>query len=101
MTKVVLKMIALILEGVEGFILGLPTGSATAHQGIDIAPFNGDVSDPGEMLFAFVGDFPVFEKIDQDIGIRLIQGELIDKMKTVGDPFSLISSSVLRPIALA
>ena len=64
-TEIMCKVIALVLEGDKGFIFGFPACAATAHERIGIGLVNGDIDDPRKMFFTFVGDFPLFEEIDQ------------------------------------
>ncbi len=44
------KMITLILQGIEGFILDLPTGTTTPHELISILFCNSKICNPAEML---------------------------------------------------
>ena len=50
MTVVVLKVIALIFQRIEGLIFDLPPRPPTAHEGIDIAFAHPQVSHPTEVL---------------------------------------------------
>jgi len=44
--EVVLEVISLVFEGVEGFVLNFPTGAAAPHDVIDIVPRDGEVGNP-------------------------------------------------------
>ncbi len=46
MTKVVFKVVALILECIEGFVLNLPTGSSTPHDEVDIPLADSQIGHP-------------------------------------------------------
>ena len=85
MTEVMLKLIALILEGIEGLIFDFPARPTTAHDVIAVVTGEGEVSNPGEILFSCRRDFPVFEEVDQQVRVGGIEGNLVDEMKAVGD----------------
>ena len=89
MPKVMFKMIALILEAVEGFIFNLPAGASAAHQGIGIAFADGEVCNPGEMAGFIPLDFPVFQEVDPHIGIRFVERHIVEKTKTMAYPLGL------------
>ena len=78
MPKVVFKVIALILEGVVGLIFDLPAGAAPTHQRGGIVLGDDKVRNPGEMLDLISLDFPIFQKVDLDIGIGGIEGNVIE-----------------------
>ena len=63
MSKIVLKMIALVLQGVEGFILDFPTRPPPAHDLKDILKGHGQVGDPTEMLSSPRLDFPILDPL--------------------------------------
>ncbi len=60
-----LKMITLILQGIEGFILDLPTDTTTPHDLKYIAFCHGKIGNPTEMRYFIRSNFPVFYKINQ------------------------------------
>jgi len=101
MTKVVLKLIPLILERIEGFVFDFPACPSPAHQVICVVPADGEVGDPAKMAGFFAFDLPVFQKVDAHIGIRLVQRHIIEKTKAVDDPIRSNSNSVVRPSAWA
>ena len=74
MPKVVLEMIALVFEGIEGLILDFPTCPPAPAQNEGVVFVDGKVGDPTEMAGGVAVDFPVFEEIDPYMGIRLVQG---------------------------
>jgi len=111
MSKVVLEMIALILEGIEGLILDFPACPSAPTQSVGIGFADGKVGDPGEMAGGVALDFPVFEEIDPHMGIRFVQGGIIEKAETVGDalacklklrgaPFGLSLGHIVEQIAM-
>jgi len=61
------EMIALVFEGIESFIFDLPACTAASHKFIGIAFCYGKISNPTKMLRFFGLDFPVFQKINQQI----------------------------------
>jgi hypothetical protein len=87
MSKVMLKMIPLVLERIEGFILDFPTRPTTAHDLKDIGRGHGKVGDSTEVLCLGFFDFPIFYEIDQQLRIRFIQGGLIEEPKAMQRPF--------------
>jgi len=70
MPEVMLDMIALVLQGVEGFIFDFPSSPAAFNQSCHIVFINDNVGDPT----VFISDFAlwcydlILEKIDS-IGI--------------------------------
>ena len=74
MYEIVLELMPLVFEGVEGFVLNLPTCPSCSHEGINIAAHDGEIRNPGEILFSFIADFPILEEIDQQVGVRSIGG---------------------------
>jgi hypothetical protein len=60
-------MIALIFQGIEGFILDLPTGTPTAHDLIRIVFCHSKIGNPAELRHLIWSNFPVFYKINQQI----------------------------------
>ena len=58
---VVLEMIALILQGIEGLILDFPACPSSAHDREDVQLGNGAVRDPTEVLGFVLSDFPILD----------------------------------------
>ena len=80
-TVIVTEIVALIFEGVEGFIFDFPTGSPPSHNRIE-CPFGQrqiGTRSATEMAYLVPLDFPVFQKVDQHLLMTLIQGHLIDE----------------------
>lgn len=88
MSEVVLKMIALIFQSIEGLILHFPTRPPPAHDLIDVGGSHGKISHPTEMLRFPRLDFPILNEIDQFIRIRFIQGYRVDETETRQHPFA-------------
>ena len=72
MPKVVLKLISLILEGVERLVFHFPACPSPTHQGVDLVLGDSEVGDPTEMAGFAAPDLPIFQKIDPFILIRLV-----------------------------
>src|SRR5271157_1668061 len=73
---------SLIFQGVEGLILDLPAGSSPPHDVPDVFRNQEKVGDPTEMLHLPIGvDLPVFQHIDQLVGVRLVERHAITEPK--------------------
>ena len=83
MAKVMVKVIALILQGIEGLIFDFPARPAAAHQVKGIILGDCKIANPGEMLVFVSFDFPVFQKVDPHIWVRLVEGRIIEKAKAM------------------
>ncbi|PXF61463.1 MAG: hypothetical protein C4B59_04305 [Candidatus Methanogaster sp.] len=80
MPIIVLKVVSLVFERVKCLILDFPACSAAAHDFREIALGYLYIRDPAEMQHLLFGrSFPVFYKIHQQILVRCIQRDLIDK----------------------
>jgi hypothetical protein len=78
---VVLEVVSLVLEGVEGLVLHLPPGAACAHDGVNVFTGEGEVRNPAEVLCAAGALFPVLQDIDQKIPVGRIEGHRVHKPK--------------------
>lgn len=78
-TEVVFDMVALILQGVEGFVLDFPARPAGTHQLDDIGLAHEKVGDPAVVIGGLLANVqPVLEEIHQ-IGISApVEGHLIE-----------------------
>jgi len=89
MPVVMLKVVALILERVESFVLDLPPRSTSAHRGLDRARIKRDVCNPGPTT-----DVPlpvgllVKQIVDLHIDRALTQAEVIGPGKVMLCSFS-------------
>jgi hypothetical protein len=77
------EMIPLVLQGVEGLVLNLPTRPPATHDCEDVHLGDGEIGDPTEVLGLALSDLPVLDKVHQYVRIGLVQGYLIDKGKAV------------------
>lgn len=71
---IVLEVVPLVFQSVESFIFDFPPGPASPHDPIDVVLTQWDVGNPAETLGDFAGYLPVFEDVDQDIGVGCIYG---------------------------
>src|SRR5271166_3890623 len=79
---VMLQVISLVFQGVEGLILDLPAGSSPPHDVPDVLRNQEKVGDPTEMLNPSIGvDLPVFQHIDQFVGVGLVERHAIAEPK--------------------
>ena len=78
MPKVVFEMVALVLEGVEGLILDFPACPPPTAQSVSVVALNCEVGDPSEVAGLITLDFPVFQEIDPQMGIRLVERYIIE-----------------------
>ena len=86
MTIVVFQVIALVFQGVEGLILDLPACSSPPHDVPDVLRNQEKVGDPTEMLNFPIGvDLPVFQHVDQLVGVRLVERCAITEPKMMQD----------------
>src|SRR5271157_4032849 len=77
-----LQVISLVFQGVESLILDLPAGSSPPHDVPDVFRNQEKVGDPTEMLHLPIGvDLPVFQHIDQLVGVRLVERHAITEPK--------------------
>ena len=64
MAEIMLRMIPLILQGVEIFIFNFPSGPAAFDKGFDICLINKDIGNPAAMKRLFpVRDNGVLEEV--------------------------------------
>src|SRR5882672_3284582 len=85
MPVVVLKVIALVFQRIEGFIFDLPPGSSTSHETKDVARVHPQVRHPPEVLDLVMTNFPVLDAMDPDVRVRSIAWYVIDKAKPMTD----------------
>src|SRR4029453_9332816 len=98
MPVVVLKVIALVFQRIEGFVFDLPPGSSTSHEPKDVALVHPPVRHPTEVSDLVMTNFPVLDEIDPYVRVRSIEWHVIDKAKPMTDACGaivpLISSHV-------
>ena len=62
------QVVALIFQGVEGFILDLPAGAAGSHDIKGIFPGNGEVGGPAESGdLVILPDLPILQEVYQQV----------------------------------
>src|SRR3972149_1632118 len=81
MTKVVLEMVALVLQGVEGLVLNPPPPAASTYQVLGIALRNVQIRHPTEalLLLAIRPVLSVLQVVDDHVRIGLVQLQAMDK----------------------
>lgn len=78
MAKVVLEVVLLIFQGVEGFVLDLPPAAAHFHDLVEVGFGELDLGNPREgvnLTFA-VGEL-IVEHVDSQIRVALVQGQIV------------------------
>jgi hypothetical protein len=80
---VVLEVVALVFQGVEGLIFDLPPGAARPHDATNIGLGDGNVGDPGEPDLFIASHLPVFEEVDPDVLVGCIDGDSVHPVKVV------------------
>ena len=86
--EVVLEVISLILQGVEGLVLDLPTRPTAPHDLVSVLFGDGEIGDPAERFHLVSRHFPVFQDIYQKIRIGLIERNSINESKVVAHALS-------------
>jgi len=77
MTVIMLKMIPLILKGIDRFVLDSPPGTSGTHNWVSIFFRNIELSDPAKiLLFARLFRFPIFQYTDSTIMVGVVQGNI-------------------------
>ena len=77
---IMLQVVSLVFQGVEGFVFDLPPGTAGSHDLPGVFRGDGQIGDPTEpghpIIFV---DLPVFKEVDQEILAGPIERRLVDK----------------------
>src|SRR4030095_905267 len=75
---VMLEMIALVLERIEGFVLDLPAAPSCMHHLFHTARTEPQIGDPGPPLKLTVGSgLLVEQKVNFDVDCALVQAQII------------------------
>lgn len=84
-SKIMAKLVALILQGVECLILDLPPRAGTTHELENIVGGNIKVCNPAEMEVSFLLGviLPIFDKGDLEVLVALVERCVINDPKTV------------------
>ena len=85
---IVAQIVALVLQRVEHLVFNPPPGSAAPHDLNDVGRGERDVGHPREphadcLHPIFLDHLPVFEKVDLEILVALVQGHGVDETKAV------------------
>ena len=84
--EVVTQVVALVLQGVEGFVLDPPAGAAGTHDLVNVVRGNGDIRNPAEThQLILVVQLPVLQDVDHYVRSRLVKGEPVDEAVGVGN----------------
>src|SRR4051812_4397178 len=86
MAVVVLKVIALVFQGIEGLVFNFPPGATSSHEVKDIPLGHPQVGDPAKVLALVSAHLPVLDKIDPHLRVRRIEGDIIEKAKPMDQP---------------
>ena len=88
-TIVVLQIVALVLQSVEGLVLDTPPGTAGTHDIIGVLTAHLEISYPTEPLLhiSLVIGLPVLQEIDCQLTFAgFVQGNMVEKTKAVMQP---------------
>lgn len=82
--EVVLAVVALVFEGIEGFVFDVPAGAGTSQQRHEMVCGDRDIRHPRKVLHPPVGGLlSVFEKIDFEFKVGRIQRRAIQVAEAV------------------
>ena len=103
MSVVVLKVIALVFQGIEGFVFDLPPGSSPPHEVKDSTPAHPQVGDPTEVLDLIRTYLPVLIKLTRTSTFEALSGTSLTNRKRCTRPEarSCRSYEVTRPACSA
>jgi hypothetical protein len=94
-TEVVLEVIALVLEGVEGLVFDLPAGAGSSHQGHPVAVVDGEIGHPREVLDTAVGGvLPILEEVHLEVEVGVVQRHAVEVTEAGGGIRSCRRSSL-------
>ncbi len=97
MSVVVLKLIVLMLQSVKRLVFNMPATATSFHHEVDITGREFYFGNPRKVKFFAIANLPIVEKIDQQIGMRFIQRNLVNPPITTEN---LILSQHLKCFAL-
>ena len=103
MAVVVLKVVALIFEGIARLMFNLPPCTATSHQAIHRALAHPQVCDPAQVLGLPIASLPIRNKIDPHVHVRGIERPIVDKATPMHHPSGAVVALiyVTRPACSA
>ena len=74
MTVVVFQVIALIFQGVEGFVLDFPARTASVHDRHHVVGSEGEIGDAGiQKGFSVRVFLPVINKVDLQVSVFMVE----------------------------
>src|SRR5207253_5583945 len=94
MPVVVLKVVALVFQRIEGLVFNLPPGATSPHEVKDIPFVYPQVCDPTEVLDLVLAHLPVLDKIDPHTRICRIERHVIDKAEAMDHPCGAVVSLI-------
>src|SRR5215471_13538826 len=86
MPIIVLEVIALVFQRIEGLVFHFPPRSATPHKAIHVALVHTQVRHLTEVLDLAIAMFPVLDAIDSHVRSRAIERHVVDKAKPMHQP---------------
>src|SRR5215470_13062288 len=86
MAVVVLEVIALVFQGMEGLIVDLPPGATAPHEVKDIPCVHSQVCAPAAVLDLVLAHLPVLDHMDPSVWVGGIERDIIDKAKSMHKP---------------
>src|SRR5262249_58272902 len=86
MTVIVLEVVPLIFQRIEGLIFDAPPRSPASHELIHGAFVDAQVRHPAEMLDLVSVPLPALQKIDAQVSIGLIERHIPYEPKRVAQP---------------
>ena len=103
----VLAVVALIVQRMEGFMLNLPPRPTTPHEVEDGALAHPQVRHPTAVLDLRLADLPVLDELDPYLCVRCMERHVIDKSTTMDETCGAVvplrrgdTSGVLRDLHL-
>src|SRR5687767_12219757 len=96
MAEIVLEMIALILQRIEGLIFNAPARPRPLHEAVNRAFVDTQIGHPTEMLdFAFGGRLPALDEIDPKLWIGGIERHITGKTKPMVNPTFVVFTLII------
>ena len=96
MPVVMLKVVALIFQGIERLIFNLPPSTSPSHQAINSALAHPQVCYPAKVLALTIAYFPILNKIDPHVRVRGIERHIVDKAKPMHHPSGAVMALIIR-----
>ena len=87
---IVLEIVALIFQSVESLVFDFPPTTPSTHDLIGIVASDLKIGNPGEILGPIAIGFPVFEDVDQEVLIGLVEWNIVHIPKEMVNPWILL-----------